>query len=78
MCRLNWCGLQLVETLVVRIRRPSSSSRGFKPGVTDNEAESTQGRSCDGHRWLRTVKTLRRDLLGGAITRLGAAGLITR
>ena len=69
----TWCALS-------DLAEENSSSRvevAFKPGVTDNEAESIKiGAARLGIGGLRTVKTLRRYLLGGADVRDSAlAGL---
>ena len=58
---------QKINSSSVVGRRSSVVEVAFKPGVTDNEAESIKiGAARLGIGGLRTVKTLRRYLLGGA------------
>ncbi len=65
-----WCTLgDLAESKSSSVvgRRSSVVEVAFKPGVTDNEAESIKvGAARLGIGGLNTVKTLRRYLLGGA------------
>src|SRR5215212_2694526 len=64
----DWCSLaELDEQTSSVVGRPSSVVEvAFKPGVTDNAAESIKiGAARLGIGGLRTVKTLRRYQLGG-------------
>src|SRR5215212_3607368 len=65
---VDWCSLvELGEQAPVVGRRSSVVEVAFKPGVTDNEAESIKiGAARLGIGELRTVKTLRRYLLDDA------------
>src|SRR5215210_842851 len=66
---VDWCALAELgeQASSVVDRRSSVVEVAFKPGVTDNEAESIKiGAARLGISELRTVKTLRRYLLDGA------------